>query len=107
MVRSAARLLAPLAALIVLVAVFAWLTHGRFLNSESLRDILNQAALIVIVGIGVTLVIIAGGIDLSVGAVVAFSGTLAAVLMLKGELPKATGIGIGVVVCLALQAAVT
>jgi ribose transport system permease protein len=77
------RLAAPLVALVLLVLFFSWRTEGRFVQWASFEDILNQAALIVIVGVGVTLVIIAGGIDLSVGAVVAFTGTLAAVLMLK------------------------
>lgn len=70
-------------ALVLMAAFFAWQTGGRYLSPGSLSDIGQQAAIIVIVGIGQTLVIIAGGIDLSVGAVVAFSGTLAAVLMLK------------------------
>ncbi len=82
------RLLAPLLALVVLAAFFAWRTEGRYLQWESLQNVLNQAAIIVIVGVGVTLVIIAGGIDLSVGAVVAFTGTLAAVLPLhRGQPP--------------------
>jgi ribose transport system permease protein len=58
-------------------------------QGDSLQDIGKQAAVIVIVGIGQTLVIIAGGIDLSVGAVVAFSGTLAAMLMLNHGVPPA------------------
>lgn len=81
--RPLRRLVAPLIALILLAGFFAWRTGGRYLKQDNLADILNQAALIVIVGVGVTLVIIAGGIDLSVGAVVAFSGTLAAVMLLK------------------------
>jgi ribose/xylose/arabinose/galactoside ABC-type transport system permease subunit len=84
--RALVRLAAPLIALVLLVLFFSWRTGGRFLSWASFEDILNQAALIVIVGVGVTLVIIAGGIDLSVGAVVAFTGTLAAVLMLKAGL---------------------
>jgi ribose transport system permease protein len=80
--RSAARLLAPLVALFLIVGGFAIHTRGAFLRPDSLLEILKQSALIVIVGVGQTLVIVAGGIDLSVGAVVAFSGSLAAVLML-------------------------
>lgn len=87
--RSATRLLAPLAALVLMVAFFAWKTDGRYLQWTNLQDVLNQAALIVIVGVGATLVIVSGGIDLSVGAVVAFSGTLAAVMMLKWNQPPA------------------
>jgi ribose transport system permease protein len=84
--RSAARLLAPLGILVLMALFFWWKTDGAYLQPGSLSDIGQQAALIVIVGVGATLVIIAGGIDLSVGAVVAFSGTLAAVLMLKSNL---------------------
>ncbi|MFN3651092.1 MAG: ABC transporter permease [Armatimonadota bacterium] len=81
--KSAARLLAPLVVLVLMAIFFAWITGGRYLQPNSLTDIGQQAAIIVIVGIGQTLVIIAGGIDLSVGAVVAFSGSLAAVLILE------------------------
>lgn len=78
---TALRLLAPLVALALMVVIFTILTGGAYLRS--LPDVATQAAIIVIVGIGQTLVIIAGGIDLSVGAVMALSGTLSAVLMLN------------------------
>jgi ribose transport system permease protein len=94
--QSAARLLAPLAALVLMIAFFAWKTEGRYLQWVNLQDVLNQAALIVIVGVGATLVIIAGGIDLSVGAVVAFTGTFAAVLMLNSGQPPAVAAVLGV-----------
>jgi ribose transport system permease protein len=83
---SLARLLAPLAALILMGTFFTISTGGTYLQPGSLSDIGQQAALIVIVGIGQTLIIVAGGIDLSVGAVVAFTGTFAAVLMIKSGL---------------------
>lgn len=85
--RTAARLLAPLAALAGVVAYFSWKTGGAYLRPDNLWDIGDQAAIIVVVGVGQTLVIIAGGIDLSVGAVMAFTGTLAAVLMLQAGWP--------------------
>lgn len=85
--RSLARLLAPLAALVMMVLYFTWKTGGAYLRTDNLWDIVDQAAIIVVVGIGQTLIIIAGGIDLSVGAVMAFTGTLAAVLMLKLGVP--------------------
>lgn len=86
LLRSAGRLVPPLVALLVLAAFFTAL-NPSFLKPDSLISIGEQAAIIVIVGIGQTLVIIAGGIDLSVGSVVAFSGTLAAVLVLHYHLP--------------------
>jgi ribose transport system permease protein len=85
--------------MVVMVLIFAVMAQlggstasrflERFLSSESLIAIGEQAAIIVIVGIGQTLVIIAGGIDLSVGSVVAFTGTLAAVTMLRSGMPPA------------------
>ena len=49
-----------------------------FLKSENLLNIANQIAVIAIVAIGMTMVIITGGIDLSVGSVIALSAVLAA-----------------------------
>ena len=50
----------------------------NFLKSENLLNIANQIAVIAIVAIGMTVVIIAGGIDLSVGSLLALSAVLAA-----------------------------
>lgn len=47
----------------------------------SLIDVLNRAAPLMLIAIGLTLVIATGGIDISVGAVVAISGALAAMLI--------------------------
>lgn len=51
----------------------------------SLIDILNFGAPLIIVAIGMTLVIATGGIDLSVGSVVAISGAIACLLISKGD----------------------
>ena len=50
----------------------------NFLKSENLINIANQIAVIAIVAIGMTMVIITGGIDLSVGSLLALSAVLAA-----------------------------
>jgi len=50
----------------------------NFLKSENLLNIANQIAVIAIVAIGMTLVIITSGIDLSVGSLIALSAVLAA-----------------------------
>jgi ribose transport system permease protein len=49
-----------------------------FLKAENLLNIANQIAVIAIVAIGMTMVIITGGIDLSVGSLIALSAVLAA-----------------------------
>lgn len=49
----------------------------NFLKTDNLLNIANQIAVIAIVAIGMTMVIIAGGIDLSVGSLIALSAVLA------------------------------
>jgi ribose transport system permease protein len=53
----------------------------NFLKSDNLLNIANQIAVIAIVAIGMTMVIITGGIDLSVGSLIALSAVLAAKFM--------------------------
>ncbi len=50
----------------------------NFLKSENLLNIANQIAVIAIIAIGMTMVIVTGGIDLSVGSLLALSAVLAA-----------------------------
>ena len=52
-----------------------------FLKPENLRNLLNQNAAVGVVAVGMTLVIIAGGIDLSVGAVMAFAAAVGMLTM--------------------------
>ena len=49
----------------------------NFLKSENLLNIANQIAIIAIIAIGMTMVIVTGGIDLSVGSLIALSSVLA------------------------------
>lgn len=58
---------------------------SSFLNSGNLLNVLRQASLLFLLGSGLTLVILCGGLDLSIGANVALSACLAAAAM------KATG----------------
>ena len=67
---------AALAALIVLLA-FNFAVTPNFASWQTLNVNLTQVATIVIVSVGMTLVIATGGIDLSVGSLMAISGALA------------------------------
>ena len=72
---------ATLAALIALIAFnFAFTNH--FASIQTLNVNLTQVATIVIVGVGMTLVIATGGIDLSVGSLMAISGAVAPIIFL-------------------------
>jgi simple sugar transport system permease protein/ribose transport system permease protein len=80
-------------ALIALVALFlfnAIFTDG-FLSMQSMRVNLSQVATIVIVGVGMTLVIATGGIDLSVGSLMAISGAIAPLVFLSDRGPLDIG----------------
>ncbi|MFT7840296.1 ABC transporter permease [Saccharothrix sp. BKS2] len=64
-------------ALVLMVAV-AWFSFPRFGSPDNLRDIALQSAFLAVIALGMTFVIITGGIDLSVGSVYALGGVLAA-----------------------------
>lgn len=72
-----------LLALILVCAVLSFSTDS-FLTVESLKNVLLQSAIMGIVAIGMTFVIITGGIDLGVGSVLALSGILVAGLLVAG-----------------------
>jgi ribose transport system permease protein len=55
-----------------------------FLTVDNLSSVARQTAVINIIAIGMTLVIISGGIDLSIGSVLAFSGVCGTFLMERG-----------------------
>jgi ribose transport system permease protein len=66
--------LGEVGALVVLIVVFAALNPGSFLTLLNIRTILDQAAIPLIVGVGATLVILMGSIDLSVEGVMGAAG---------------------------------
>lgn len=70
-------------ALIILLTVFS-IFAPSFFTSQSLIMVAKHASLIAIMGFGMTAVIISGGIDLSVGPVLALSGMIAGGLIYEG-----------------------
>ena len=87
-------------ALIVIVLLFQGLTGGRLLTAGNVANIIVQNSYILILAIGMVMIIIAGHIDLSVGSLTAFVGSMAAVFMVKQDLPWP----VAVVLCLAVGA---
>jgi ribose transport system permease protein len=79
-----------------LIALFAGLSISSppFLTGTNLASVVRQTAVINIMALGMTLVIVAGGIDLSVGAILAFAG-LAGTKAMEAHAPIAAGILIG------------
>ncbi len=89
-------------AFVAIVLFFAILTNGLSLGPTNLTNLVLQYSYILILAIGMVMVIIAGHIDLSVGAVVAVVGAVAAVLVVKNQQPwwvgMLAGLAVGVVV---------
>lgn len=85
--------LQPLIALFVMVVALS-LMSDRFLTLLNGRNILLQISVNLCVSIGMTLVILTGGIDLSVGAVLAFAGAFGAGLLKNGIMLPHFGIAL-------------
>ena len=63
--------------LAVIVVIFSILKPGSFLTVFNIRGIVQNTAILAVLGVGMTFVIITGGIDLSIGSVLVFSGVVA------------------------------
>ncbi|WP_312527873.1 ABC transporter permease [Paracoccus sp. (in: a-proteobacteria)] len=88
--------LSALATLAILVAVFG-LANSAFFTVNNGLTVLLQTSVIGLLGIGMTMVIITGGIDLSVGSVLALSGTVTGLMVKAGfPVPLAMMAGVGV-----------
>lgn len=87
----------PILGLVLVILIFSILMEspGRYLSPFNLRIVLAQTVIVAIGAIGMTLIIISGGIDLSVGSVIALSGVMSALLLNAGLSPVgAVGAGI-------------
>lgn len=87
----------PRLALLLGLSVLLSLLSPHFARWENFVNVVRQAALINILGVGMTLVILTGGIDLSNGAVLALSSCVSAIYMKSGG-----PFGIGCAIALAI-----
>ena len=99
--RHIAQALAPLVVLLLICTVISLLTP-RFLTEQNIINVVRQSSLNAIVAGGMTLVILTGGIDLSVGSLLAVSSVFAAGALTGGASPiesimvgAAIGLGFG------------
>lgn len=77
--------LLPFLTLIVLFIGLSIASPDHFLTKTNLSSVVRQTAVINLMALGMTLVIISGGIDLSVGAILAMGGLLGTMAMEKGH----------------------
>lgn len=84
--KSALTLLGPFIALLVVYVIFGMMNSAMF-SQDVLLSLLTQTVIVGTAAIGMTLIIIAGGIDLSVGSIIALCGVFAATLITKDFSP--------------------
>ena len=95
------RAVAPFVALAFLLVLGA-ASSDRFLTTANLQNVATQSAFIAIIAVGATFVITSGGLDLSVGAMVAFVASLVILFLNTDDLASpallvAAGVGLAIV----------
>jgi ribose transport system permease protein len=93
----------PFIGLVLVIGLFAIPEETRvhFLSYHNFKIILTQTVIVSIGALGMTLIIVSGAIDLSVGSTVALTGVIAALLIVRGWGPAATtlaAIGVGALI---------
>src|ERR1041384_1687385 len=89
----------PVLGLLAVIGVFSLIvdTPSRLLSPNNRRIILSKTVIVAIGAIGMTLIIISGGIDLAVGSTIALTGVVTAFAINAG-LPPSTALLSGIVV---------
>lgn len=67
-------------ALVGIGLIFTFLTGGEFVSPRNISNLFNQMSVISVLAVGMTLIIVAGHIDLSVGSIAGLAGGIAAIL---------------------------
>lgn len=78
--------LGPLLGLLILVVIITILNNG-FIAPNNILNLLRQVSINGLIAFGMTFVILTGGIDLSVGSILALSSALTAILITSGVDP--------------------
>jgi ribose transport system permease protein len=91
--RSVLSFVGPFIALLVVCGLFAVLAPDRFLSAYNFKTVATQTVIVGLGAIGMTFVVVSGGIDLSVGSVIALASVVTAVLLRGGFGPLAAMLG--------------
>jgi ribose transport system permease protein len=91
--------LAPFLGLLLVIVIFAILIGEpeKYLSLRNLRTVLAQTVIVAVGAIGMTIIIIGGGIDLSVGSAIALTGVITA-LGISAGWPTTMAVGAGILV---------
>lgn len=87
-----------LVALIVIMIFFYFMTNGILMKPVNITNLVLQNSYVIIMALGMLLIIVSGWIDLSVGSVAAFVGSIAGVMIVKWDLNWVFVMGICLIV---------
>lgn len=85
-------------AVLIIMCVIVTLATDKFLTANNIISVLRQISINTYIALGMTLIIILGHIDLSVGAIVAMSGTLTVGLIVNQNIPLGMAIVLGILI---------
>ena len=97
---SGASRFAVVALLLVVIFVFFSLDQSDFLTNSNIQNLLSSVSILFVISVGMTFVVLTGGIDLSVGSLLALTGLILSKLFSGAGLP----IGVAVVLTIVLGA---
>src|SRR6478752_9189076 len=81
--------LGPFIGLVAVIAIFAVMTDSpdQYLSIRNFRIVVAQTVIVALGAIGMTMIMVRGGIDLSVGSVIALTGVVTAIALRDGSSP--------------------
>lgn len=85
-------------AVLVIMCIIVSIATDKFLSANNIISVLRQISINTYIALGMTLIIILGHIDLSVGAIVAMSGTLTVGFIVNQGMPLPIAIMIGILI---------
>ncbi len=85
--------LGPLIGLVFVIALFGMLRPRTFLTTDNFQIMLLQTAVVATAALGMTMIIISGGIDLSIGSNIALCTVVIATLLARGVPPFFAALG--------------
>jgi ribose transport system permease protein len=90
--RSTLATIGPFLGLVAVIAVFALMTDSpsQYLSIRNFRIVVAQTVIVALGAIGMTMIIVSGGIDLSVGSAIALTGVVTAIGIRDGWGPLAS-----------------
>ncbi|MDR3280989.1 MAG: ABC transporter permease [Synergistaceae bacterium] len=80
--------------LLALIVLFSFTSRGTFFTWYNFKNMLSQSSYVIIAAVGLTSIMLAGGIDLSIGYQMSLTGVSCGMLMIKSGLPPTAAIPI-------------